>query len=114
MNGREVFKFAVRILPEYIRKVLENTGYTLEDIKYIVPHQANTRIVEAAAKKLDLDPTKFYVNIQYYGNTSGASIPLALDEMSRQGLLQKGDLFIIVGFGAGLTYGAQLIRWTKG
>jgi len=114
MNGREVFKFAVRILPEYIRKVLENTGYTLEDIKYIVPHQANTRIVEAAAKKLDLDPAKFYVNIQYYGNTSGASIPLALDEMSRQGLLQKGDLFIIVGFGAGLTYGAQLIRWTKG
>ncbi|NLP44861.1 MAG: ketoacyl-ACP synthase III [Peptococcaceae bacterium] len=114
MNGREVFKFAVRIIPEYIEKVLTNTGYTLEDIKYIIPHQANTRIVAAAAKKLGVDQAKFYVNIQYYGNTSGASIPLALDEMSRQGLLQKGDLFIIVGFGAGLTYGAQLIRWTKG
>lgn len=114
MNGREIYKFAVKVIPECILRVLENTGYSLEDIKHIIPHQANVRILEAAAKKLDIDKEKFYVNIHKYGNTSGASIPLALDEMAREGLLEPGDLIIIVGFGAGLTYGAQLIRWTKG
>lgn len=113
MNGREIFKFAVKIMPECIRKVLENTGYSLQDIKQIIPHQANIRILEAAAKKLDVDIDKFYVNLQHYGNTSGASIPIALDEMAKNGLLHPGDLLIIVGFGGGLTYGAQLLRWTK-
>ena len=113
MNGREIYKFAVRVIPECINKVLENTGYNIEDIKTIIPHQANIRIVDAAAKKLGIDKDKFFVNLHRYGNTSGASIPIALDEMSKQKLISKGDLIILVGFGAGLTYGAQLIRWTK-
>ncbi len=113
MNGREIYKFAVKVIPDCIHKVLENTGYTLEDIKTIIPHQANVRIVDAAAKKLGIDKGRFFVNLHRYGNTSGASIPIALDEMSKQKLISKGDLIILVGFGAGLTYGAQLIRWTK-
>lgn len=113
MNGREIFKFAVKIIPECILNILKDTGYTLDDIKTIIPHQANVRILEAAAKKLNIEKDRFFVNIHKYGNTSGASIPLALDEMAAGGLIQKGDLFIIVGFGAGLTYGGQLIRWTK-
>lgn len=114
MNGKEVYKFAVRVIPDSILKVLENTGYTLDDVKHIIPHQANIRIIEAAAKKLQISKDRFYVNLHKYGNTSGASIPIALDEMSKNGLLQPGDLLILVGFGAGLTYGAQLIRWTGG
>ncbi|HHV65694.1 MAG TPA: ketoacyl-ACP synthase III [Peptococcaceae bacterium] len=113
MNGREIFKFAVNIMPECILQVLENTGYSLKDVKQIVPHQANIRILEAAAKKLAINKDKFYVNLGHYGNTSGASIPIALDEMAEKGLINPGDLLIIVGFGAGLTYGAQLLRWTK-
>lgn len=113
MNGREIYKFAVKVIPDCINKVLENTGYTIDDIKTIIPHQANVRIVDAAAKKLGIDKDKFFVNLHKYGNTSGASIPIALDEMSKQKLISKGDLIILVGFGAGLTYGAQLIRWTK-
>jgi len=113
MNGREIFKFAVKIIPECILKLLEDTGYSLNDIKTIIPHQANVRILDAAAKKLNINKDRFFVNIHKYGNTSGASIPLALDEMAVRGLIQRGDLFIIVGFGAGLTYGAQLIRWTR-
>jgi 3-oxoacyl-[acyl-carrier-protein] synthase-3 len=113
MNGREIYKFAVKMIPECVQKVLKDTGYSLQDIKHIIPHQANVRILDAAAKKLQIDRDKFYVNLHQYGNTSGASIPLALDEMSKSGLLTGGDLIIIVGFGAGLTYGAQLIQWTK-
>lgn len=114
MNGREIYKFAVKVIPDCIHKVLENTGYTLDDIKTIIPHQANVRIVDAAAKKLGIEKDRFFVNLHKYGNTSGASIPIALDEMSKQQLINRGDLIILVGFGAGLTYGAQLIRWTKG
>lgn len=113
MNGREIFKFAVKVIPECVLKVLENTAYSLGDIKYIIPHQANVRIIDAAAKKLGIGKDRFYMNLDRYGNTSGASIPLALDEMARGNLLEKGDRIIIVGFGAGLTYGAGLIQWTK-
>lgn len=113
MNGREIFKFAVRIMPECILRVLEGTGYTLDDIKYFVPHQANYRIIEAAAKKLQVDFNRFYMNMHKYGNTSAASISLALDEMSSSGLIAPGDLILLAGFGGGLTYGAQLIRWTR-
>jgi len=112
MNGKEVFKFAVSMVPKNILRVLEGTGYTLDDIKYFVPHQANTRIIEAAAKKLHVDLDRFYINIDKYGNTSSASIPIALDEMAGKGQLLSGDLIIIAGFGAGLTYGAHLIKWT--
>jgi len=113
MNGREIFKFAVNIIPECIEKVLEGSGYTLEEINHIIPHQANVRIIDAAAKKLQIEKDRFYVNIHKYGNTSSASIPLALDEMSKGGLLKAGDLIVLVGFGGGITFGAQLIRWTK-
>lgn len=111
MNGREVFKFASRIIPHCIDKVLEKSGHSLEDIKYIVPHQANINIIEYAAKKLKLDKSTFYINLDRFGNTSGASIPIALDEMNDNGMLNKGDKIIVVGFGGGLTFGAILIEW---
>lgn len=112
MNGREIFRFAVKIIKECIDKVLEDSGYTLDDIKYIVPHQANSRIIEASAKRLNINEDKFYVNLDRYGNTSGATIPMALDEIAKKGLLNKGDKIILVGFGGGLTFGAELIEWS--
>jgi 3-oxoacyl-[acyl-carrier-protein] synthase III len=112
MNGREVFKFAVKVIPECIEKLLKDTGYSLTDIKYIVPHQANSRIIENSAKKLNIDESKFYINLDRYGNTSAASIPIALDEIFQKGLIKKGDKLILIGFGGGLTYGATLINWT--
>lgn len=110
MNGREVFKFAVRIIPDSVERVLRETNLTLADVKYIVPHQANLRIIEFAAKKLQLDIDKFYVNLDKFGNTSAATIPIALNEMYEKGLLLKGDKIIAVGFGGGLTWGAALIE----
>ncbi len=111
MDGKEVFRFAVKIIPKSINKILEDTNISLDDIKYIIPHQANLRIVEVAAKKLKVDIERFYVNLDKYGNTSSASIPIALDEMNRKGLLKKGDKIILVGFGGGLTWGSTLIQW---
>lgn len=111
MSGRDVFRFAVGAMIKSIDKVLENSEYSLDDIKYIIPHQANLRIIDAVGKKLNIDNNKFYINLDKYGNTSGASIPIALDEMNEKGMLQKGDLIILVGFGGGLTFGAHLIKW---
>lgn len=111
MNGKEVFKFAVKVMEESIYKVLTEADMELNDIKYILPHQANIRIVEYVANKLKLPMDKFFMNIQDYGNTSAASIPIALDEMNQKGLLNKGDKIIIVGFGGGLTWGASLLEW---
>jgi 3-oxoacyl-[acyl-carrier-protein] synthase-3 len=113
MQGGEVFKFAVKIIIECIKKVLEDANYTMDEIKYIVPHQANIKIIESSAKKLGINKEKFFMNIGEYGNTSAASIPLALDEMNKKGLLQDGDKIITVGFGGGLTYGAVLLEWKK-
>ncbi len=110
MNGREVFNFATKTVPKSINTILEKANITLDDIKYIVPHQANSRIVEVVAKKLKVSLDKFYLNLQTYGNTSAASIPIALAEMSEKGLLQKGDKIIITGFGAGLTWASMLIQ----
>jgi len=110
MNGREVFKFAARVIPDSVEKVLKDTNLTLGDIKYIVPHQANIRIIESAAKKLSIGMDKFYINLNRFGNTSAASIPIALNEMYENGLLSKGDKIIAVGFGGGLTWGAALIE----
>lgn len=110
MNGRRVYTFAVRVIGETIASLLgEEVG--VDDIAYVVPHQANLRIIEAAAKRTGIPLEKFYVNIDEYGNTSAASIPIALDEMSSKGLLQPGDVVVTVGFGGGLTYGGNLIRW---
>jgi 3-oxoacyl-[acyl-carrier-protein] synthase-3 len=113
MEGREVFKFATGVIVESIEEILHKENLTMEDIKYVVPHQANLRIIDYAAKKLCAEPDKFYVNVDKYGNTSSASIPIALDEINRNGLLSKGDKIIIVGFGGGLTYGAALLQWQK-
>ena len=110
MNGKEVFKFAVKVIPDSVEKLLRDTNLTLQDIKYIVPHQANMRIIDFAAKKLEVDIDKFYVNLDRFGNTSAASIPIALNEMYEKGLLLKGDKIIAVGFGGGLTWGAALIE----
>ena len=111
MNGRRVYTFAVRALCDIIESILERNNITLEDVTYIVPHQANIRIIAASAKRLGVPLEKFYVNIDEYANTSAASIPIALDEMLGKGVLNRGDLIITVGFGGGLTYGGNLIRW---
>ena len=111
MDGRAVFKFATKKIVSGVEHVLETAGLSAEDITYFVPHQANARIVEVAAKKLKIPQERFYVNIEHYGNTSAASIPIALNEMNEKGLLHKGDKLILCGFGGGLTWGTLLVQW---
>ena len=111
MDGQKVYHFAVRVLCDIVRKILDKSGLAMDDISYIVPHQANVRIIQAASKRLKIPISKFYLNIEEYANTSGATIPIAIDEMKRKGLLAKGDYIMTIGFGAGLTYGGNLIRW---
>lgn len=111
MNGREVFKFAISIIPKVVNKLLENSGEDISNIKYIIPHQANLRIIEDAAKKLNINKDKFYINLESYGNTSAASVPIALSEAVKKGLINKGDKIILVGFGGGLTWAGLLIEW---
>lgn len=111
MDGRRVYVFAVSVLVDVIRTILERNNLSIDDIDYIVPHQANMRIIEAAAKRANIPIGKFYTNLQEYANTSAASIPIALDEMSRGGLLEPGSRILTIGFGAGLAYGGNLIRW---
>ena len=111
MNGSEIFKFATVEIVILIKQILKDNNLSLEDIAYIIPHQANERIIQFAAKKLEIPVDKFYINIDEYGNTSAASIPIAISEMSEKNLLKKGDKLIAVGFGAGLTSGACLIKW---
>ena len=94
-----------------MKAILRKNGLTIHDMDLMIPHQANLRIILSTAKKLDLSPEKAYVNIQKYGNTSGATIPIALSEMCSRSLLKTGDLILTFGFGAGLTYGGNLIRW---
>lgn len=113
MKGQDVFKFAVNAIPETIDKTMEKTDISVQDLKMIVPHQANYRIIGAAAKKIDVSVDKFYMNLETYGNTSSASIGLALDEALKKGMVIKDDYILMVGFGAGLTYGSCLIRWSK-
>lgn len=111
MNGSETYRFAVNALGDACSKVLEKAGMTAEDVSLFVPHQANVRIIESAAKKIGLDSDKVFLNIEKYGNTSAGSIPLALFEAVRDGRLKPGDIVLTVGFGAGLVWGANLIRW---
>jgi 3-oxoacyl-[acyl-carrier-protein] synthase-3 len=96
---------------ETIERLLADEGITMDDVARIVPHQANARIVQAAAKRLGIPEEKFFMNIEEYANTSAATIPIALDELNRNGGVKRGDLILIVGFGAGLTYGGGLIVW---
>ena len=112
MDGKEIFKFAVKIIESSIERILKENDCTLDDIKYVVCHQANLRIIDFVVKRLKADKDKFYVNLDKYGNTSAASIAIALDEMNKNNLLTAGDKIILVGFGGGLTYGAALIEWT--
>ena len=111
MAGNEVFKFAVRILEEVALKVVGQSGLSIDQVNLIIPHQANARIVDAAAKRLNLPIERFFCNIDRYGNTSAASIPIALHEAVKAGRVQPGDLVLLVAFGAGLTWGAALLRW---
>jgi 3-oxoacyl-[acyl-carrier-protein] synthase-3 len=111
MEGRQVYNFATRVMCEGIVEMMETNGLGPDDIAWIVPHQANIRIIEAAAKRSKIPLSKFFVNIEEYANTSAASIPIALTEMTSRGLLKAGDLILTFGFGAGLTYGGNLIRW---
>lgn len=111
MDGREVFKFATKKIVESVNRVMERAGITAQDVTYFVPHQANARIVEVAARKLNVPYEKFYMNIERFGNTSSASIPTALNEMNEKGLLKKGDRIILCGFGGGLSWGTVLITW---
>lgn len=110
MEGTKVFKFAVSTVSREILHTLETSGLSIDDIKWIVPHQANTRILENIAKKIKCDLSKFFVNLEKWGNTSSATIPVALAEMKQQGLLKPGDKIIIAGFGAGLTWGTALVE----
>lgn len=112
MEGNEVFKFAVRIFEDCTKKVIEKSNLSLEDIDYIIPHQANIRIIEAAIKRLKFPREHVVINLDKYGNMSSASIPVALDEAFHTGKIKKGHKIILVGFGAGLTWGANLIDWS--
>ncbi|MGN0373379.1 MAG: beta-ketoacyl-ACP synthase III [Enterocloster sp.] len=111
MEGQEVFKFAAKKVPECITRLLQGTNVAKEEVKYFVIHQANYRIIEAISKRLKVDLEKFPANMEHYGNTSGASVPILLDEMNREGKLEAGDKIVLAGFGAGLTWGATLIQW---
>ncbi len=111
MNGREVFKFAVSAIDKDVRLLCEQAGISPEDVDYYLLHQANLRIIEAARSRLALPPERFPTNIQHYGNTSSASIPLLLDEQVRAGNMQKGQLLFLSAFGAGLSTGSCLLRW---
>ncbi len=111
MNGREVFKSAVRVMETVAREMMEQHQLTPDQISLVIPHQANIRIIEALAGNLKMPMEKFFVNLDRYGNTSSATIPLALDEARRAGRIKPGDLTLLVAFGAGLTYGATLVRW---
>ncbi len=111
MNGPETYRFAVKAIGDACCRVLDEAGLHSDEVDLFVPHQANLRIIESAAERLELPPDKVYVNIHKYGNTSAASIPLGLYEANKEGRLKKGDLVLTVGFGAGLVWGANLIRW---
>ncbi len=111
MKGREVFKHAVRVMAQAAQEILEQHRVAPDEIQWIVPHQANRRIIETLAQDLALPMDRFIINLDRFGNTSAASIPLALDEAARAGRFRPGDLVLIVAFGAGLTYGSALIRW---
>lgn len=113
MDGSEVFKFAIKIMGEAAEKALEMCGLDKKDIDYLIPHQANIRIIESATKRLKIPKDKVFVNIDKYGNMSAASIAVALDEAKKANKLSKGDVVVLVGFGGGLTWGSIVLRWAQ-
>ncbi|MCC7019516.1 MAG: ketoacyl-ACP synthase III [Ardenticatenales bacterium] len=112
MAGHEVFRFAVRILGDVVRTLARDAGIGLSDIDLVIPHQANLRILEAAAKRIDLPPGRMYARVKAYGNTSAASVPLALADAVRAGAVRRGDRIALVAYGGGLSWGGCLIEWT--
>lgn len=113
MDGGEVFKFAVRAMEKASLKALEKANLELEDIDYLIPHQANIRIIKSSAKRLKVPKDKVYVNLDKFGNVSSASIPIALDEAYHKGLIKKDDIVLLVAFGAGLTWASVVLKWIK-
>ena len=111
MNGSDVFKVAVREMANACRYVIEEAGIEASDVALLIPHQANIRIIEALAKRLKVDINKVFMNIHKYGNTSSASVPLALDEANREGKIKEGDYVLMVAFGGGLIWGSALVKW---
>lgn len=111
MKGKEVFKFAVTVLPKVTLDALEQAKLSVNDLSMIFPHQANERIIEAASKRIEFPLEKFYMNLNRFGNTSAASIAIALGEALEKGLVKKGDNIALTGFGAGLTYGSMVMKW---
>jgi 3-oxoacyl-[acyl-carrier-protein] synthase-3 len=113
MDGREVFRRAVRVIVDSARTTLDHAGLTADDVALFVPHQANVRIIDSAANKLGLPPERTFVNIDRYGNTSAASVPIALAEAADAGRLQRGDIVLLSGFGAGMSWASALVRWDR-
>ncbi len=111
MMGGETFKLAVRSMVEVCKEVLAESGFATADVSWLIPHQANERIITAVGERLEIPPERCVLNIARYGNTSAASIPIALDEVVREGRVKKGDLILFTAFGGGLTWGAALVRW---
>ncbi len=111
IKGREVYQLAVRRIVEMVHECLERCRLNIDDINMFIPHQMNARIIESVAKRINLKPERVFINIDKYGNTSAASIPIALDECRKQGRIKSGDIVLIVAFGAGLTWGANLIQF---
>jgi 3-oxoacyl-[acyl-carrier-protein] synthase-3 len=112
MRGREIFRFAVRVMPAATRQVLHQAGLEFDDLSLLIPHQANQRITDASVKALGVPQDKVFSNVEWYGNTSAASIPIALCEAVEQGRIQRDDVVVFVGFGAGLTWAAAAVRWS--
>jgi 3-oxoacyl-[acyl-carrier-protein] synthase-3 len=111
MNGSEVFKFATRVVGESVLQAVEQAGITMNDVRLIIPHQANERIIQAAARHLKIEPSLFMMNVDRYGNTSAASIPIALAEAAKEGRIKEGDHVAFVGFGGGLTWASMVVKW---
>jgi 3-oxoacyl-[acyl-carrier-protein] synthase-3 len=111
MNGREVFRFATRVMADAARVVVEKAGWRMEDVRLIVPHQANSRIIQMAVRRLKVPEDRVFMNLDRYGNTSSASVPIALCEALAEGRIEPGDQIVLVGFGAGLTWAAAAIEW---
>lgn len=114
MNGKEVYKFVARVLPQYVEELVTDAGMKAEDIDYLIPHQANLRIIRAVQERLGYTDEKVVTNIEHYGNTSAASIPIALTEGVEKGLVKLGSTAILCGFGAGMTYGGAIVRLREG
>jgi 3-oxoacyl-[acyl-carrier-protein] synthase-3 len=111
MEGQEVFKLAVNAMAKVCKDVIAEVGISVEDIRWLVPHQANMRIIYAVGTRIGIPDERVYVNVDKYGNTSAASVGIALDEIVRKGLVKRGDYILLTAFGSGLTWGANLLRW---